>query len=78
MSYAEIKALATGNPYIKEKIDIDNEVARLTLLKTAYNNYKYKMEDNFKSKYPSLISEAKQRTNNIRKDIEIRDQNEKE
>jgi len=78
LSYAEIKALATGNPYIKEKIDVDNEVARLTLLKTAYNNNKYKMEDNFKSKYPNLITEAKQRTDNIKKDIEIRDQNKKE
>jgi len=78
LSYAEIKALATGNPYIKEKIDVDNEVARLTLLKTAYNNHKYKMEDNFKSKYPILIEEARQRTNNIKKDIEIRDQNKKE
>ncbi|MDW5299209.1 MAG: SNF2-related protein [Sedimentibacter sp.] len=78
LSYAEIKALATGNPYIKEKIDIDNEVARLTLLKTAYNNHKYKMEDNFKSKYPSFIAEAKQRADNIKKDIEIRDQNKKE
>jgi N12 class adenine-specific DNA methylase len=78
LSYAEIKALATGNPYIKEKIDVDNEVARLTLLKTAFNNHKYKMEDNFKSKYPNLIAEAKQRTNNMKKDIEIRDQNKKE
>jgi len=78
LSYAEIKALATGNPYIKEKIDVDNEVARLTLLKTTYNNHKYKMEDNIKSKYPNLIAEAKQRTDSIKKDIEIRDQNRKE
>jgi len=78
LSYAEVKALATGIPFIKEKIDVDNEVVRLTLLKTTYNNHKYKMEDNFKSKYPNLIAEAKQRTDNIVKDIEISDQNKKE
>lgn len=78
LSYAEVKALATGNPYIKEKIDIDNEVARLTLLKTAYDNHKYRMEDNFKTKYPKLISDTKHRIENMKKDIEIRNANQKE
>lgn len=75
LSYAEVKALATGNPHIKEKIDIDNEVARLALLKTAFNNNKYKMEDNFKIKYPRLKADAEHRIANLKKDIEIRNTN---
>lgn len=38
LSYAEVKALATGNPLIKEKMDIDNEVSRLRVLKAAYDS----------------------------------------
>ncbi len=78
LSYAEVKALATGNPYIREKIDVDNEVARLSLLKTAFDNHKYKMEDNFKSKYPKLINETEHRIINIKSDIEIRNLNKKD
>lgn len=72
LSYAEVKALATGNPLIKEKMDVDNDVARLTLLKTDYNSKKYKMQDNFLYTYPKLISESKQNLQNILKDIEKR------
>lgn len=75
LSYAEVKALATGNPHIKEKIDVDNEVARLTLLKTTYDNHKYKMEDNYKTQYPNLINNAKNRVKNIEEDIIIRNLN---
>lgn len=75
LNYAEVKALATGNPYIKEKIDIDNEVTRLTLLKVSYDNNKYKMEDNYKKIYPNKIRCIKDEINNITKDLEIRDNN---
>lgn len=78
LSYAEVKALATGNPYIREKIDIDNEVARLSLLKNAFDNHKYKMENNFRSKYPKLIIETEHKMQNIKNDIEIRNLNKKE
>lgn len=72
LSYAEVKALATGNPYIKEKIDVDNDVARLTLLKSTFDNHKYKMEDNFKSKYPKFIDSAKDKIKHIEEDIKTR------
>lgn len=75
LSYAEVKALATGNPLIKEKMDIDSEVSRLTLLKADYNTRKYKMQDNFLYTYPKLISEAKQTLHNVLMDIEKRDLN---
>ncbi len=75
LSYAEVKALATGNPLIKEKMDIDSEVSRLTLLKADYNTRKYKMQDNFLYTYPKLISEAKQTLHNVLMDIEKRNLN---
>lgn len=75
LSFAEVKALATGNPLIKEKMDVDNEVSRLTLLKSSFSSRKYTMEDNFTYKYPRLISETKQRLEGIIKDIQRRDMN---
>ncbi len=75
LSYAEVKALATGNPLIKEKMDIDNEVSRLRVLKSAYDNQKYTMQDNFTFKYPKLISEAKGQLECVIKDITRRDMN---
>ena len=45
LSYAEIKALAVGNPYIKEKMDLDIQVSKLQLLKQSFLSQKYEMED---------------------------------
>lgn len=75
LSYAEVKALATGNPLIKEKMDIDNEVSRLRVLRSAYDNQKYTMQDNFTFKYPNLITKTKQQLQCISNDINIRDMN---
>lgn len=75
LSFAEVKALATGNPLIKEKMDIDNDVSRLKVLKSAYDSKKYTMQDNFTFKYPKLITEAKQQLECIIKDIDKRDMN---
>ena len=47
LSYAEIKAVATGNPLIKENMELDNDVSRLKLLKASYDNQKYTLQDNF-------------------------------
>ena len=55
LSYAEIKAVATGNPLIKEKMEIDNDVQRLKLLKSSYDSQRYTLQDNFMIKYPKLI-----------------------
>ena len=52
LSYAEIKAVATGNPLIREKMEIDNDVQRLKLLKASYDNQRYGLQDNFMIKYP--------------------------
>ncbi|TYQ17827.1 UNVERIFIED_CONTAM: N12 class adenine-specific DNA methylase [Acetivibrio alkalicellulosi] len=75
LSFAEVKALATGNPLIKEKMDIDNEVSRLRILKAAYDNKRYTMQDNFTFKYPKLISEAEAQLECIIKDLDKRNIN---
>ena len=57
LSYAEIKALATGNPHIKEKMDLDIQVSRLQLLKQSFLNQKYEMEDQVAKHLPARIRE---------------------
>ena len=73
LSYAEIKAVATGNPLIKEKMEIDNDVQRLKLLKASYDNQRYGLQDNFMIKYPKLIKTATEKLANVREDIKVRD-----
>lgn len=57
LSYAEIKALATGNPHIKEKMDLDIQVSKLQLLKQSFLSQKYEMEDKVMKQYPREIKE---------------------
>ena len=73
LSYAEIKAVATGNPLIKEKMEVDNDVQRLKLLKASYDNQRYGLQDNFMIKYPKLIKTATEKLANVREDIRARD-----
>ena len=73
LSYAEIKAVATGNPLIKEKMEIDNDVQRLKLLKASYDNQRYGLQDNFMIKYPKLIRSATEKLANVREDVKARD-----
>lgn len=71
LSFAEVKALATGNPLIKEKMDLDNEISRLQVLRSAYNNQRYSLEDSFTFYYPKRISETGQALECLIKDIQI-------
>lgn len=73
LSYAEIKAVATGNPLIREKMEIDNDVQRLKLLKASYDNQRYGLQDNFMIKYPKLIKTATEKLANVREDVKARD-----
>ena len=59
LSYAEIKALCAGNPLIKEKMDLDIEVARLKLLKANHQSTKYRLEDNLLKHFPESIERHK-------------------
>lgn len=73
LSYAEVKALATGNPLIKEKMDIDTEVTRLKLLKSNFLNQKYKSETAFKKVLPEKIKLLEQEKNLLELSIKNRD-----
>ncbi|MDD3139291.1 MAG: helicase, partial [Lachnospiraceae bacterium] len=73
LSYAEIKAVATGNPLIREKMEIDNDVQRLKLLKSAYDNQRYGLQDNFMIRYPKLIKAANEKLVCVREDLKLRD-----
>jgi superfamily II DNA/RNA helicase len=59
LSYAEIKMLATGNPHIKEKMDLDNQVQKLRLLKSSFLSEKYALEDKIIKYYPQEIARIK-------------------
>lgn len=75
LSYAEIKALATGNPLIKEKMDLDIQVSKLKMLKSSYLSQKYILEDKVLKKYPKQISKFKEEISGYEKDIEFLSKN---
>lgn len=70
LNYAEIKALATGNPLIREKMDLDVEVSKLKMLESNFKSNLYKMEDKVAKVYPKEIESLKEKIENLKKDIE--------
>lgn len=68
LSYAEVKALTAGNPMIKEKMDLDIQVARLKTLKTAYNNEHYRLEDAITQGFPAEMRKTAQQLENAKAD----------
>lgn len=71
LSYAEIKALATGNPYIREKMDLEIEVSRLKLVKANYLSQKYMLEDSLLKHYPKEIRLTQERIKGYKMDIAL-------
>lgn len=71
LSYAEIKMLATGNPYIREKMDLDIQVQKLRLYKSHYLSEKYELEDKIIKFYPQEISLLTARVDGLKADLEI-------
>ena len=71
LSYAEIKALATGNPHIKEKMDLEIEVSRLKLVKANYLSQKYALEDSLLKHYPKEIRLTQERIKGYQADIAL-------
>ncbi len=70
LSYAEIKALATGNPYIKEKMDLDIQVSKLKLMKANHTSQKYRLEADIAKNYPMQITAAKERLEGLKADFQ--------
>lgn len=71
LSYSEIKALATGNPLIIEKCNLDMEVARLNMLKASHLNQVYALEELVHRKYPAEITRLTERIAGYEKDVEL-------
>lgn len=78
LSYAEIKMLATGNPYIKEKMDLDIQVNKLKMLKSYYLSQKYDLEDKIIKFYPQEIALQTARIKGLKADLEIQKTHPKE
>lgn len=70
LSYAEIKALAAGNPFIKEKMDLDIQVSKLQLLKQSYLSQKYEMEDKVMTYFPQQIKQQEKWIAEYKEDLE--------
>ena len=73
LSFAEIKALCAGDPRIKEKMDLDVQVAKLRLLKSNFHSQRYMLEDNLARYFPREIAETKARIAALESDIQTRD-----
>lgn len=71
LTYAEVKALCAGNPLIKEKMDLDNEVARLSTLRSAHNAQIYELQDLVSIGYPAAIRRIDQELDALRKDAAL-------
>ena len=75
LTYAEVKALATGNPYIREKMDLDVQVSRLKLMKANHTSQIYRLEDNITQHYPQQIAVLKECIDGMEADIQTANAN---
>ncbi len=71
LSYAEVKALATGNPYIKEKMDLDIQVSKLKLLKANHLSQRYALEDRLLKLLPQQIKSTEERIAGYEQDVAL-------
>ena len=71
LSYAEIKALCAGNPLIKEKMDLDVQVAKLKVLKADHQSQKFRLEDKLLTKFPADIQETNAYIAGVKADAEL-------
>ncbi len=69
LSYAEVKALATGNPFIKEKMQLDVDVSRLKIIKTEFKNQKYRLESQISTHLHAKIKAIEERINGLTNDV---------
>lgn len=72
LNYAEMAAIASGNPLIKEKMEVDAEVAKLQLLKRSYTSNRYKLEKDYKEVIPKSIDNYKSLIAKVQADIKLR------
>ncbi len=75
LNYAEIKALAMGDPRIKEKMDLDIEINKLSVLKAAWSKQRYSLQDSIVYSIPKNIKANKEKIEALKQDIQLRDNN---
>jgi hypothetical protein len=75
LTAAEVKAIATSNPLLAEKMEVDNEVVRLKLLKASWNDERLTLQRNISDYYPERIKYFKEKSESIGKDIQMKDEN---
>lgn len=75
LTAAEVKAVATGNPLLAEKMNVDNEVARLKLLKANWQNEQAVLENKIQKSYPTMIAVCDEKRKKVMKDIQTAEQN---
>ncbi len=73
LSYAEIKALCAGNPLIKEKMDLDVQVAKLKVLKADHQSQKFRLQDKLLTKFPADIQETNAYIAGLKADAQLAD-----
>lgn len=71
LSYSEVKALCAGNPLIKEKMTLENEIAELKMVKSSYDNQHYQLQDNVLKKYPIELEKVTRNISWIKDDIQF-------
>lgn len=71
LSYSEVKALCAGNPLIKEKMTLENEIAELKMIKSSYDNQHYQLQDNVLKKYPIELEKVTRNISWIKDDIQF-------
>ncbi len=69
LSYAEVKALATGDPTIKERMDLEVDIAKLKMLKANHQNSQYKLEEKILKGFPKMIADLEHRISSVKEDI---------
>lgn len=75
LTYAEVKALATGNPYIKEKMDLDIQVTKLKLLKASHSSQMYRLQDDIANTYPVKIQKLNEIIAGLKADLKTYKEN---
>ena len=75
LSYAEVKALCAGNPLIKEKMNLDVEVAKLKVLKADHQSQKYRLEDKLLKEFPASIQRQKVEISALQQDAKVAEDN---
>ena len=75
LSYSEVKALCAGNPLIKEKMTLENEIAELKMIKSSYDNQHYQLQDNVLKKYPVELEKVTRNISWVKDDIQFLEKN---